>query len=308
MFSRRPKTPLATLSIVLATLALGACGGDRKEQRGRFIDSDVHGAEWFSGDMSGLTDVDGGFNYRGHESVRFAIGAVDLGQARGDDIITPLDLAGTDNVDDPLVLNRARLLLSLDEDQNPDNGIRITETTRAAATQPISFDQTLDAFGLDPAVIDLANAAQANLSTFTIVSAADARAHLVATLEEIEGDQQPTANAGADVTVQSQETVYLCGTATDPDGAIVNFNWKQVQPLNPTVTLDIPEFDAITDTEEEDDNTFSTACDAENLTRLSVSFVAPLVSFQTLLYFEFWIQDDTGLEAKDTVQVTINPL
>lgn len=309
MSARSRQKPMVVISIAITALALSACGGDRKEQRGRFIDSAVEGAEWFSGDRSGLTDADGGFNYRGRESVRFAIGAVDLGQARGDDIITPLDLADTDNIDDPLVLNRARLLLSLDEDQIPSNGIKITAATRAAATQPIFFDQTLNDFGLDPAVIDLANVAQANQPTFAIVSAADARAHLSETLEGIRGDQQPTASAGADVTVQSEETVYLCGEAGDPDGSIVNFNWRQLEPLETTVNLQVPDFDTEPDDEDdEDNNTGPTLCDAENLTRLSVSFVAPTVITPTTLNFEFSAEDDSGLKAYDTVQVTINPL
>jgi hypothetical protein len=311
LISHRPNPLL--LSLALGAMTLSGCGGDRKEQRGRFIDSAVQGAEYFTGDDSGLTDVDGGFYYTGRSTVRFAIGAVDLGEAQGDDIITPMDLADSDDLDDPLVLNRARLLLSLDADQIPSNGITIAAETRAAATVPIRFDQTLQDFSLDPAVIDLVNVAQENSNVRNIVSAFDARAHLRETLEGIQGNQQPAANAGPNQTVQSGETVYLCGRAGDADGTIVDFTWRQLEPLEIELVLGRPEFES--DFPEDgvgldpiDIDGSLTSCDAENLTQLSIYVVAPTVINTTTFNLEFSVEDDDGLKAYDTVQITVEPL
>ncbi|MEB3733367.1 hypothetical protein ULF88_02705 [Halopseudomonas pachastrellae] len=48
-------------------------------------------------------------------------------------VLTPLDLAGSTDINDPVVINIARLLQTLDEDGNPDNGIVIPELATTAA-------------------------------------------------------------------------------------------------------------------------------------------------------------------------------
>lgn len=141
------KLPLAA-AIVSATL-LTACGGGGGSDgttpttlTGTFKDSNVSGLNYTCGSTSGLTNELGQFNYRSGESCTFSVGNVILGTALGSNIITPTDLSTDDgNVSGTQTTNRVRFLLLLDEDQNPSNGIQITENTRSLAKNwaPVNF-------------------------------------------------------------------------------------------------------------------------------------------------------------------------
>ena len=96
--------------------------------------------------------------------------------------------------------------------------------------------------------------------------------------------QLPTANAGADQTVNAGTTVKLTGSGTDPYGAYrVSYTW--VQTAGPTVTLK-PGFyfgDAPT-------------------------FTAPQVTADTVLTFQLTVQNPWGETGSDTVNVTVKPV
>jgi hypothetical protein len=323
------KKPVMAVALCLSVaLGLSACGGDRKINEGRFIDSPVQGAEWVSGELNGTTDVNGTFSYRGRDTVRFSIGAVELGEVEGGDVITPLDLVGADSIDNAQVLNMVRLLLSLDADGIPSNGIEITAQTRSAATLNIDFSLPITEFQDDSAVMELVNAAQLGTDRqLTIVSAEDARAHFEGTLQGLQVDLPPVANAGPDQQVLAEETVYLCGRVSDADNAIVDFDWQQLSPEDRVVTLERPSFEndmndmsdtdstdsdqpSMDDTTTTDDSTSSTTivCDEENQTQFSTNFQAPSVTVETTFEFEFAVEDATGLTATDVVQVVVSPL
>ena len=127
------------LSLIGAAVAvLSACGGKTSTPLpspldGRFLDGPVQGLAYRTATLSGTTDATGGFRYRPGETVTFSIGGMDLPAVPGAALVTPLDVAGTSNVNDPKVVNLLVLLQSLDEDGNAANGIKIPAGAAAAA-------------------------------------------------------------------------------------------------------------------------------------------------------------------------------
>jgi hypothetical protein len=118
-----------------------ACGGSRSDyfitQTGTLNDSKVIGIEYSCGSNSGITDANGQFSCRSDsDNIEFHIGAVSLGSIQMSNLkdftIYPSDLVGSSRVDtnSSKVTNILQFLQSLDEDNNPYNGIVITQSTR----------------------------------------------------------------------------------------------------------------------------------------------------------------------------------
>jgi hypothetical protein len=163
----------------------GACdnlfgGGTETVLSGRFIDSAVEGLRFETPTQSGLTDVNGTFKYINGEAVSFFIGDIMLGTSAGLTQLTPMNLVPGDS-SNPQVVNILRFVQSLDEDNNPDNGIRITD---AVSTQALG--QALD-FSLS--TVDFENAANALLTLLTsgsvniLIDASSAQAHFIASMQ-----------------------------------------------------------------------------------------------------------------------------
>jgi len=157
------------------------CKGDHKDyvsvREGRFVDSPVEGITYISGNQTGLTDQNGTFYYEKGQDVTFKIGTIDLGTISTiyeldinteevDDellVVTPRDLvpeAGSDR--DPTVTNMLRFLQTLDDDKNPDNGIKLSEDVIKKADeciQEVDFSLSLTEFELkaQPVVNELLN-------------------------------------------------------------------------------------------------------------------------------------------------------
>ncbi len=195
-------TMLCSLSLVVIGCGGGSGGGDAGAggpalANGVFVDSPVEGMDYETGSESGLTGLGGGFNYREGEIITFSIGDVILGQAAGKDMLTPIELVpGAADETDSTVTNICRLLQSLDEDGNVQNGIQITAQIRAEVHgRPIDFNLSISQFENDPAIVDLFGTLNA-LNLFTadtprqLISAAVARNHLRATLNspDMDGD------------------------------------------------------------------------------------------------------------------------
>jgi len=159
------KNKLLKLSLgLMATGALTACGGGTNTGtitgsntiiKGQFLDSAVSDLRYESLSSSGVTDATGNFQCLLSEEVNFYIGALKLGTSICQRIITPQTLAanvtvqsqpqtvtsasgvvstvaGTSQVvvrpaspNDSSVVNRVRLLMTLDVDDNPANGIQL---------------------------------------------------------------------------------------------------------------------------------------------------------------------------------------
>ncbi len=109
---------------------------------GVFIDSPVAGLYYETATYSGTTNALGEYDYLPGETVTFSVGGIILGSSTAGPVVTPLTLVnGATDATDPVVTNIVRLLLTLDDDGNPDNGITISAATAAAATgQTVDFN------------------------------------------------------------------------------------------------------------------------------------------------------------------------
>ena len=172
-------------------LLLVACGGGgggsggsttpAAVQTGVFTDAVVSGVSYSTASRSGLTDDGGRFNYLPGEMVTFSIGGIVLGSALAGPVVTPLTLVGTTDVTNQQVINIVRLLMTVDADGNPGNGIQITEATRLAASGiTIEFNVPVADFASAPAVV--AFVASADTSNIALVDGATAQTHLSNTL------------------------------------------------------------------------------------------------------------------------------
>ncbi|MFQ3200750.1 MAG: ABC-2 type transport system ATP-binding protein [Zhongshania sp.] len=186
------KLPIALL---ISTALLTACGGSSVSssnnsaselQEGQFVDAPVQGLNYT---RSGLTTIfrtlaNGIFLYNPSETLQFSVGNIPIGSASTDAntrFVTPSTLAGGD---EQVRVNIARFLLTLDEDEDPTNGIAISAKVQLAAksyTGEITFSQ----LGNDNS--DLASFAQnANDDNRPLISTKAATQHLDASEADIE--------------------------------------------------------------------------------------------------------------------------
>lgn len=136
-----------SLGAILFALSFSGCGssggggGEAAIQQGKFIDSVVIGLAYRTPTSSGITDENGIFEYRSGEVVQFFIGDILIGETVGKEIVTPVDLvSGATDETHPHVVNLIRFLQTLDDDQDPSNGILIDVLVRnAAAGRSVNF-------------------------------------------------------------------------------------------------------------------------------------------------------------------------
>jgi hypothetical protein len=151
---------LIGLMLMVFSGLLSGCGGggdadegtdDHVVAEGRFLDAAVEGLGYQSGSQSGVTGQGGVFRYEVGQQIRFSIGGITLGPVVAAPIITPVTLAGEGaDVSDPVVGNIVRFMLTLDEDQDPSNGIRISDEVRLAASDlEVDFSLADEAMFLD---------------------------------------------------------------------------------------------------------------------------------------------------------------
>ncbi|NGZ05238.1 MAG: tandem-95 repeat protein, partial [Magnetococcales bacterium] len=118
---------------------------------GTLLDSEVEGVHFVTASRSGETGASGGFQFLPGEQVTFSIGDIVLGQTLGGTTVTPLDLVG--HGDWNATTNLLRFLQTLDANGNPEDGITISQTARAAAQGvQIHFDRDLSVFAADSAL------------------------------------------------------------------------------------------------------------------------------------------------------------
>ena len=93
-------------------------------RHGHFVDSPVAGLTYETATFYGTTDDIGSFDYLPGQRIDLWVGSLYLGQAMARSTISPLDIFRRD-IDDPRVINMARLLQSLDADGDPELQIEI---------------------------------------------------------------------------------------------------------------------------------------------------------------------------------------
>ena len=153
---------------------LTACGGSSSAdtpdiQTGQFIDAPVQGLVYSTATQNGTTDATGLFSYRSGETVSFSLYGQPLLSAPGFKALTPFDIAaGSFNPN--YSINLIRLLMTIDEDNNASNGIKLP-----AYSSPfrVNFDQTVFAFESDANVIAFLASAAAGRSLVSVQSAVE---------------------------------------------------------------------------------------------------------------------------------------
>lgn len=172
---------LLTLLVILP-----ACGGgDDKTNtdgdssniaQGKFANNPVSGLNFKTASLSGKTAEDGSFQFVPGETVVFFMGEstnfIELGSTKGAAIITPAELnppAGATAHED-FSANITSFLMTMDDDQNPDNGIRIKPeldrrlSAELAAGAQIDFNVAYTDFSNDANVEKLLIATQRQLT------------------------------------------------------------------------------------------------------------------------------------------------
>jgi hypothetical protein len=181
------KSYLNYLWIILVVMLFSSCGGggggsDDETLTGVFIDSPVKGLRWVSGGMTGTTDAAGRFQYKSGAKVQFYVGDVLLGEATGNSVVIPVDLvASAQDISNPTVTNIIRFLMTLDNDDDPSNGIEITEAcANLALGEAVDFTQSTSDFAasgdIQVLISSLTSATDAGARSLTSVSTALAHA------------------------------------------------------------------------------------------------------------------------------------
>jgi hypothetical protein len=201
---------------------------------GQLVDSPVAGVRVDRGGQSGLTDPQGRFAYFPGETLSFSIGGIELGAATGAPVLRPVDLQAGD---EQAASNLSRLLLTLDEDGQPANGLQISAAVRAAA-QGLSLPAEMFAAEdfEQSALADFARHANDDTRR-PLRSAADAAAERNCTEQDLadgvyDGDCErglPRVEAGADRVAAEGELLQLQGSAVaQGDRSIQRYLWQQV--------------------------------------------------------------------------------
>ena len=168
---------ILTLVATSSLCFLVACGGDGSgNAEGRFVGTVVEGLNFSSGAQTGTTTNDGTFSYEVGVDVTFSVGAIEIGSTAGSELISPVDLTGS-NSSSPDSQNIVRFLLMLDFDGDSSNGITISNEVQVIAESWSQIDFTSLDFEADLASI-IADVATADNRTPVLPSAVQAQAHL----------------------------------------------------------------------------------------------------------------------------------
>lgn len=190
----------------------------------RFLDSAVANLQYKSNTYNGTTGANGDFTCASGEQVEFVIGSLSLGTSICQSVITPQTLAAPKTQEvvaqtstnasgvttstgstvqtvvspvlstDDRVLNRVRLLMTLDTDGNPDNGITLPAATEQAKVTTATLDFASTTFDNDAQAVLTAVSSNASL-----VTKAAAQTHFVdGTLANlVKTDANYSLNTGA---------------------------------------------------------------------------------------------------------------
>ena len=131
--------------ILIVIISLSGCQ-DAKTKSAKVVDSVVEGLEYqCAGDVH-YTKADGVVTCK-HMPVGFKVGEIVLGAMKkipADGIILPQDILGVkrSNLNNENVKKITVILQTLDADHNPENGIKITKTTRKKLKIFVDLQQT----------------------------------------------------------------------------------------------------------------------------------------------------------------------
>lgn len=139
----------AIAASVTLVVACGGGGGPSSTTAtpltGFFIDSPVQGLTYTTATQSGTTLVDGSFKYLAGETVTLKLYGLTISSPLGFTYLTPFDLSDS-SVDPNYSINLIRFLLAVDEDSNPNNGIKLPVFN---GTLNLNFNKSIRDFEAD---------------------------------------------------------------------------------------------------------------------------------------------------------------
>ena len=239
---------LVTLVSIILFLAQGCSSGHgggvavtpESARLGFFLDAPVDGLQFTTLSWSGITGLSldrgyfyweqrtlpgitgipgqqGSFLYQDGEQITFSIGDVILGRTKAKGIITPVDLGGTNKkTSNPEVINISRLLLSLDDDRDPNNGITISESVRKALTgiKVDLSDPTIDnSKGIQEMFKRLNELGIYPEEVNQLVSAEEAQIHLENMINQIEAEEE--------ILAEDAQNLPLIASIGSPSGNVI---------------------------------------------------------------------------------------
>jgi hypothetical protein len=155
-----PMRVVLSASAAAVILLASGCGGGKDAmpaETSGVLHSQIKGVSYRTPSRSGQTDTHGTFNCLVGETVTFSVGGIELGSATASSKISLFTLAGLTPPTSELALRRelwrmqstttplsratnlAMLLLALDADGNPDNGIDVSPHAGALANTQLDF-------------------------------------------------------------------------------------------------------------------------------------------------------------------------
>jgi len=231
---------LLKISIILTSILFIGCsgGGDtsntQQKDMGYLIDSAVEGVEYASsnGD-SGFTDSIGGFKYIKNSTVTFNIGGIKLGSIDSleyDQKVLIGEIVNENRLydifDTSETIKLAVFLQSLDEDNNPINGIKITELMRNNFKDDnlTLIDKSL--FEIENMIIQKTNK--------TPKTTAEAKEHLNSTFKSLYNIDLLDINT--DNTIQTIVSVGDTEDIGDIEDILKNIDMKNIDTTQPNST------------------------------------------------------------------------
>lgn len=184
---------------------------------GVFLDAAVANIGYRTETQEGFTNDQGEFSYRVGELITFFIGALELPSVAAKDIVTPLDMASTETLEDNQVINILRLLQSLDKDGDASNGIEITAAAIAAGAI-LDFTLSPDIFAELPAVKELLQASGS--TNQELVSIEQAVAHFQTTLQLINGPSSSSSSQSSTVVVETSSSANSSETVIETSSSV----------------------------------------------------------------------------------------
>ena len=236
MHSNNLKHMVRALVLGIFVLVLSACGKGDGQARiepteppppprlvGQLVDSLVEGVDYqTSSGITGITNIDGEFEYQQFDTVTFTIGGITLGSAPAARYLSPVELTESTDPTAQAALNQLVFLQSIDEDGDPAvGGITISEATRSAAAS-----QTLDFTSPNFAAEVAAVVAAITEPDATVVSESDALDHFYDTYASLGGTDTFNFNfpgfdpVGEFILIFQDEF----NSGTQPDPAIWNYD------------------------------------------------------------------------------------
>lgn len=175
---------------------------------GVFVDGPVEGLTYLYGDQTGTTDAAGAFKYEAGHSVQFKVGNVVLGQALGKPLMTPADLVlavdSAATTTDPRIVQITQFLMTVNSNAPTAQTMSIPAVVTTNAAGAAAVDLSAGIVDLAPIITVLAPAK-------TVVPAADAIAHILAT---IAARTAPKAGVFAAIDAVANPTLGITVTVT----------------------------------------------------------------------------------------------